>query len=466
MAFEAEERPERPIAKFESMLKTDDVYFFDAEDFEDIIHHYLNNGKMALAKKAIKIGLTQHPSTIELKLLEVEVHVFENNLELAESMLDSLQTIDSNNEEIYIQRANIFSKKDNHNMAIELLEKALSLSEDSIDIHSLLGMEHLFMDNFEEAKKHFIQCVLFDEHDYASLYNIIYCFDFLEDFDGAIVFLNEYLEKNPYCEVAWHQLGKQYIEKGMFKEAISAFDFAIISDDSFVGAYFEKGKILEKLKRYNEAIENYEITIEIEDPSAFAYLRIGKCHEKIGNTELAKLNYYKTVHEDPLLDKGWLAITNFYIKQENYIKAKEYITKAINIEEENLFYWEKNALINEALGLVEDAEQCYQKMVDLGDCELTTWLKWSSLAIKKGDPHSAIQILQQALEFYPNNASILFKIAGSHMVLDQTIKTKEYLVKALGVNAKKASVFMSDFPQFKNNDWINNIILEFSNSSK
>ncbi|MCL5246068.1 tetratricopeptide repeat protein [Cellulophaga sp. 20_2_10] len=466
MAFEAEERPDRPIAKFESMLKTDDVYFFDAEDFEDIIHHYLNNGKMSLAKKAIKIGLTQHPSTIELKLLEVEVHVFENNLELAESMLDSLQTIDSNNEEIYIQRANIFSKKDDHNTAIKLLEKALTLSEDAIDIHSLLGMEHLFMDNFEEAKKHFIQCVLFDEQDYASLYNIIYCFDFLEDYDGAIEFLNEYLEKNPYCEVAWHQLGKQYFAKKMYNEAINAFDFAIISDDTFVGAYFEKGKILERLKRYNEAIENYEFTIEIEDPSAFAYLRIGKCHEKLGNTELAKLNYYKTVHEDPLLDKGWLAITNFYMKQKDYLKAKEYITKAINIEEENLFYWEKNAYINEALGLIEEAEMAYQKMVDLGDCELKTWLLWSSLVLKKGDPHSAIQILQQALEFYPSNSDVLYKIAGAHMVLDQTIKAKEFLVKALKANTKKVAMFKLEFPQFKNNVWINNIILEFGNSSK
>ena len=76
MALESNERPSQPLAKFESMLKTDDIYFFDAEDFEDIIHHYLNNGKIGLAKKAIKIGQQQHPHSIELKLLDVEVLVF------------------------------------------------------------------------------------------------------------------------------------------------------------------------------------------------------------------------------------------------------------------------------------------------------------------------------------------------------------------------------------------------------
>ena len=69
MALDSNEYPDKSISKFESMLKTDDVYFFDAEDFEEIIHHYLNNGKISLGKKAIQIGLEQHPNSLELKLL-------------------------------------------------------------------------------------------------------------------------------------------------------------------------------------------------------------------------------------------------------------------------------------------------------------------------------------------------------------------------------------------------------------
>ena len=49
------------LTKFESMLKTNNVLFFDSSEFENIIHHYLEQGKIALAKKAIKLGLQQHP---------------------------------------------------------------------------------------------------------------------------------------------------------------------------------------------------------------------------------------------------------------------------------------------------------------------------------------------------------------------------------------------------------------------
>ncbi len=466
MALDAEEKPSQPIIKFESMLKTDDVYFFDAEDFEDIVHHYLNNGKIALAKKAIKIGLQQHPDATELKLLHVEVLVFEDKLDLAEKMLDELELINSSNEEIYIQRANIYSKKNNHSAAVKLLEKALEISDDGFDIHSLLGMEHLFMDDFEKAKENFMKCVEFDEEDYASLYNVIYCFEFLEDFDGAIFYLNDYLERNPYCEVAWHQLGKQYCAKKMYKEALGAFDFAIISDDTFIGAYFEKGKVLEKMGKYNDAIENYQTTINIEDPTSHAYLRIGKCHQKLGNTDMAKYYFYHTVHEDPLLDKGWLAITDFYLQLESYEKAAHYIDKAINIDGKNPKYWKKCAQINTALKKYDDADFAYKQAVDFGNYELDTWLFWADIVEKNEDLNSALEILNQGKEFHPQEAPILYKISGIHSLLSNTQKAQEYISEAILLNADGLKKFQEDYPLFCATDWMKNILEEYKKTSK
>jgi tetratricopeptide (TPR) repeat protein len=466
MALEANESPNQPIAKFESMLKTDDVYFFDAEDFEDIIHHYLNHGKIALAKKAIKIGLKQHPGSIELKLLDVEVLVFENNLDKAERLLNQLQLLDSTNEEIYIQRANIYSKKDNHEAAITLLNKALELSADNLDIYSLLGMEYLFMDDFKLAKECFMKCVGFDEQDYSSLYNVIYCFEFLEDYEGAIIYLNEYLERNPYCEVAWHQLGKQYFSRKMYNEALAAFDFAIISDDSFIGAYFEKGKVLEKLGKFTEAIENYENTIKIEDPTSHAYLRIGKCYEKLGNDEMAKYYYYQTVHEDPLLDKGWLAITNFYFGKSNFEKALYYINKALNIDGENPFYWKKYAGINASLKNYDQADFAFKQAVDLGNYELDTWLDWADIARANKDYRSALHILAQGQEFYPESSEIQYRIAGFHFLDNDRINARICLIDALKNDSEKFTLFQKEFPEFSESEWTQNIIANNKRASR
>tara|TARA_R110000765_G_scaffold10024_3_gene31221 strand:+ start:2957 stop:4360 length:1404 start_codon:yes stop_codon:yes gene_type:complete len=467
MALESNERPDKPITKFESMLKTDDVYFFDAEDFEDIVHHYLNHGKISLAKKGIKIGLQQHPGSIELKLLQVEVLVFENQTEKAEALLDELQLLDNQNEEIYIQRANIYSKQDNHEGAVQLLQQALSITTNSFDIYSLLGMEYLFMDNFKQAKESFMKCVEFDEEDYSSLYNVIYCFEFLEDYDGAIIYLNKYLEKNPYCEVAWHQLGKQYYYKELYTDALTAFDFAIISDDSFIGAYFEKGKVLEKLGRNKEAIENYETTISIEDPTSHAFLRIGKCYEKLKDTEMAKYYFYQTVHEDPLLDKGWLAITNLYFNTKDYEKAVYYINKALNIDGENPSYWKKCAQIHTELKNYDQADFAFKQAVDLGNYELDTWLKWADVVHTNGETIAAVQILSQGREFYPESLKLLYKSVGFQLIAEDPINARITLMDALKIdkNQKKLHLFKDKFPEFGDSEWTQKIVNKYNKAS-
>ena len=446
MEYSSNDNNSLPLTRFESMLKTNNVLFFDSEEFENIIHHYLNQGKMALAKKAIKLGLDQHPTSTNLKLFKVEVYVFENKLTEADALLNELYQLEPLNEEIYIQKANILSKKDEHLQAIDVLKKALELTDDVVDLYSLIGMEFLFLDQFENAKTYFMKCLEQDIEDYSALYNIIYCFDFLDQNTEAIEYLNLFLDKNPYCEIAWHQLGKQYFTLKDYKKALTAFDFAIISDDTFVGAYLEKGKALEKLKRYEEAIEFYSITLKLDDPTSFALLRIGNCYEKLKKDDLAVQYYYKTVHEDPLLDKGWIAITRFYNKRKNYQKALYYINKAINIDGENVVYWKLYAQINMRLKLYEEAERGFKKTLELGNYELSTWISRGDLLIKLGEAEAAVYNFEQAVEFYPENAELEYRLAGLYFLLNQTSKGSFHLKNGLKYNSEYSFILDELFP--------------------
>ncbi len=461
MKFNHEEENNFSITRYESMLRSNDVKFFDSDEFESIIHHYLENGKIAKAKKAISLGLSQHPSSVNLKLLQVEVLVFEDRLEKADDLLAQLHAIEPENEEIYIQKANILSKQNEHFKAIELLSMALEYTSDEADVYSLIGMEYLFMDDFENAKINFMRCLETDDQDYSALYNIIYCFDFLEQHEDAIEYLNMFLNKNPYCEVAWHQVGKQYFDLKEYEKALAAFDFAIISDEYFIGAYLEKGKVLEKLKRYNEAIENYRITLELDDPTSFALLRIGKCFEKLGSDDLAIQHYSKTVHEDPLLDKGWIAITDFYMRKRNYQKALYYTNKAINIDGENVLYWKRYAKINNKLDFFEEAERGYRKALELGNYELETWLNRSDILRFLGETDAAIQNLYQAIEFYPDNAEVQYRLAGLHYENQDYDKGEYHVRKALELDYEYHIVLEELFEKVFNLTLVKNIISEY-----
>lgn len=434
------------LSKFESMLKTNKVFFFDSEEFEEIILHYLDIGKATLAQKALKLGLEQHPKSTGLKLVQVEMLIYDDKLELAEKLLNELYAIEPTNEEIFIQRANIYSKRDQHEKAVKSLEIALKFTDDYADVYNLMGMEYLFMDNLEQAKNCFIKCLEEDFEDQSALYNVVYCFEFLDQNRQAIEYLKTYIEKNPYSEIAWHQAGRLYYGLKDYENAVRAFEFATFSDEEFIGAYLEKGKALERLKRYNEAIESYNRTLELDDPTSYALLRIGKCYEKLGN-KVEALNYFnKTVHEDPLLDKGWIAITDFYVRQKNFQKALYYVNKALAIDDQNRLYWKRFGTINKAMSNFEEAEFGYRKSVELGDSQLDTWLFWVDMMLQMGEYSNAILTLIQAAEYFPEEAEIEYRLAGLHLLLNENEKGNFHLCNGLQLNAKHQILLQELFP--------------------
>jgi tetratricopeptide (TPR) repeat protein len=458
LSEEDEEDYNISLSKFESMLKTNKVLFFDSEEFEEIILHYLDMGKANLAKKALKLALEQHPKSTGLKLVQVEMLVYDDKLDQAEKMLNDLYAIEPNNEEIYIQKANIYSKRDNHLKAVELLKEALQYTDDFADVYNLIGMEYLFMDDLELAKENFIKCLEEDLDDQSALYNVVYCYEFLDQNEAAILYLNQYIDKNPYSEIAWHQVGRLNYGLKNYAEAIRAFEYATLIDDEFVGAFMEKAKAFERLKKYEEAIESYRQTIDLDDVTSYALLRIGKCYEKLGNKEEALKYFNKTVHEDPLLDKGWIAITDFYVRQENYTKALYFVNKALGIDNENHLYWRRFASINNALNKIEETEFGYRKAVENGDSSLETWLFLIDTLYKLGELRSCVDTLLQASEFFIDESQIEYRLSGLYFLLDEEKRAIFHLIIGLHLNHKNNSILKNLFPEIWERKKVQNYI--------
>ncbi|ARV13745.1 tetratricopeptide repeat protein [Polaribacter sp. SA4-12] len=454
------------LLKFESMLKTNAVYFFDLVEFEEIIIHYLDAGKHALAKKAVKLGLQQHPASVDLKLLQVEIYVFEDELDKAEMLLKIIERLEPNNDEVFIQKATISSKKGNHKEAIELLKKALTFTDDKVDVWSLLGMEYLYLDNFKNARLTFQKCVKVDFEDYSALYNVVYCFDMEKLHEEAITYLNAYVDINPYCEVAWHQLGRQYYILEDYEKALNAFDYAVIIDESFIGGYLEKAKTLEQLERYKEAIDNYLITLELDDATAFVCIRVGECYQRLGNFNEAITYYKKAVHEDPLLDKGWMMLTNIYFDNENYQKAAYYISKALKIEEDNAVYWRRYSEINLKQNFYEEAVTGFNKCLSLNDDALEIYIGLTDVLSFLGEFNGALNTLMKAHKTYKDSAEIEYRLAGLFFILNKEKYGFNHLVVALKIDYDYHIVLKELYPIVYENEKVQKLLIDFKKATE
>ena len=436
------------ILKFELMIKSNQFLFFDTDEFESIIIYYLESGNSSMANKAIKMAIDQYPNNTSILLLKVETLIFENKIEEAEKIINILFEIDKNNSEIIIQKSRILSKRKKHSDSINLLKKINKDCEFYSDALIMIGKEYLFIDDFENAKEKFKEYIKDFQLDYAVLNNLLYCFDALGNTDNTVNYLNDFLELNPYCEVAWHQLGKQYVKKELYKEALTAFDFAIISDDSFVGAYLEMGKVLEKLNKINQAIEQYEIVIKIDEPNPFALYRIACCHNKLGNFELAISYFNKTVIEDPVHDSAWMSLASNYYKQKDYIEAKNYLIKAIEIDSENIKYWELYCKINLDLNNLEEVEISFKEILSLEDFNLSTLIFLTKTLIQIPFNESLSKEFLVKIEALPNSL-LSEKKYINYVILhncNQSVKANFNLKEAYFHNPAIYDYFKDIFP--------------------
>ncbi|MFT4576229.1 MAG: tetratricopeptide (TPR) repeat protein [Polaribacter sp.] len=449
------------LSKFESMLKTNSVYFFDSVEFEEIIQYYLDNGKHSLAKKAVKLGLEQHPSSVILKLLKLELLVFEDKLQKAATLIGELEAVEPNNEDLLIQKATMYSKKNKHLEAINTFKQVLSNTDEKVDIWSMIGMEYLYLDDFENARLNFANCIDVDFEDYSSLYNVVYCFDMENNHEEAIEFLNKYIEANPYCEVAWHQLGRQYFVLKRYDEALRAFDFSVIIDESFVGGYLEKAKTLEELEQYEKAIENYLLTLELDDATAFVYVRTGECYQKLGALETAVKYYKKAVNEDPLLDKGWLLLTNLYQEDGHYQKALYYLSKALQIDEDNSVYWRKCAEINLKLNFYEEAVSAFHKCLELEDNSIEIFIGLADVLLFLGEFDDALKIMVKAKNTYKEFAEIEYRLCGLFMLASEEKYSLLHLKNGLAIDAEYREIVGELFPTVFENKKVQTIIEKY-----
>ena len=76
------------VIKFESIIRTNESFFFDVDDFEDIILYYFNDSNYSLAEKALFYALKLYPNNININILNSELLIINNQIVEADIIID------------------------------------------------------------------------------------------------------------------------------------------------------------------------------------------------------------------------------------------------------------------------------------------------------------------------------------------------------------------------------------------
>ena len=170
------------------------------------------------------------------------------------------------------------------------------------------------------------------------------------------------------------------------------------------------------------------------------------------------------MEEDPASDKGWMRITKFFITKKDYHKALSYINKAIDIDVNNASYWFLYSTINERLLLLEEAERGYKKTLELGDCELSTWIARGDILIKLGEYDAAKFNFVQALEYHPKSEELEYRLSGVCLQLNNMEAGYAHLLTGLHINLEHVFILEELFPEVYQRKAVLQLIENFKNT--
>ena len=103
--FQGESAIDNLVKRFERMIEANDQHYFDLEEFEAIIGHYLSFGEIPNANKVLQYASGLFPENLMLQLREAQILASIGKHIQAIPRLKTLLAFEPNNEEIHLTLA-------------------------------------------------------------------------------------------------------------------------------------------------------------------------------------------------------------------------------------------------------------------------------------------------------------------------------------------------------------------------
>ena len=400
------------VARFEKMVKQHQSYYFDADELNVIIEHYLQQNNIKRANLAADIAVKYHPNNPIISIIKAKQLLANSHAQEALSTLKNAD-LDRNDADYLLTLGACYSDLGEHQKAINAYMKAAKEFDfkDCEDIYNFIAVEYENLGDMENALKFFILGLDRAEDIDNQYFEIRNCFSFLHKMDDALVFFRKEIDKNPYSVAAWMALGNCYVRLGDLENAIEQFDYAISIDPHYKKGYVDIATAYNELDKFKETIELVEEAKRYNAESALLLCLYGEAHAKLGDNESALKIYQKALKLDDKIPEAYAGIGFVLSDEGNPQSAIKFLKHAHMLSPYNTDYM--YVLIEEYNKIEEydNALKFVNEILDLNPYDENVYISMMECHVMKDDPENAMESLERGLRILPNNAALLYRKA-------------------------------------------------------
>ena len=251
---------------------------FSEEEFDILINHYIDEMEEGIVYTLAKMAYEQHPYSGDLTIRYADALIVNNEVDKAIELLDKQLNYDSCDSDIYLLLARSYVRKREDEDVFFYTKKAVffNTEEEPEFFWISIAQEYLEQEDYNNALKCYKNAELLAPDNDDILNDLAYTYERAGFSDESILYYRKYIERDPFNDNIWLNIGTIYAQKDEADRAIEAFDYAYALNSANSSALYNKGILLVNIDRFSDALEVFENFVLLEPTSYLSFIAIAE----------------------------------------------------------------------------------------------------------------------------------------------------------------------------------------------
>lgn len=380
---------------------------------------------------------------IQYFLSEAIQHYHARRFTQAARLCEQILTINSNHADSLQLLGMIAHQTQMIDLAIYLLQKAISNNPKSAIYRSNLGTVFQSKGMLEEAREQYMLALEIEPRMAQTIANLGAVMLSQGHIVNAVNHYKRAIEIRPDIAELYLHLGNALNINGQCEDAIKCFRKSLDIKPNYAEAYCNIAHVLASMSLLDEAITNFKQAIAIDSRLAHAHNGLGAARQAQQEYAESVKHYEMAIALNPGYVDAYCNLGNVLVLLKQFDKAVAHLTRAIelNSAHDNAYNGLGNALIG--LDRVEDAISCFRLAISRNPRSIEAHINLAGALHKTEKLDEATQSLQKALSFQPENVAAHVNLGNIFVSQDHLDAATNEFKQAIRFNPDCAAAHMS-----------------------
>ena len=231
--------------------------------------------------------------------------------------LTQLISEDSDNDEAYFKRAELYFRQKEHDKALQDYQAAYQVNPEYG--LAIIAQGYLLALKDDKAFTQALDEALLLYPDESDAHNWV----------TDIQDLSQLISEGEGTTSQYNQRGIKLADLGLFWLAIEDYSKAIQIDDKYSYAYYNRGLAYNDVEEHQLAIEDFTKAIKLEPTDPWGYNDRGNSYNSLKQYDKAIADYKQGLEQDPEIDALYNNLADVYFTLEDFDKSVHYFNEAI-----------------------------------------------------------------------------------------------------------------------------------------